>query len=85
MQSQQNSMLQIYLIIFSLVLAFLASFGFSLIKAGAEEMAIKKAEEISKTMVENFLEENSKKLNLGKPSFPYSKDKTNEHGASHDT
>jgi uncharacterized protein HemX len=87
-QANQNSVLQVYLVIFSLGLGLLGVYGFSQIKHSAEEaareladetakmVAEKKAEEVAKKIVESFLSK-QEVLDLGKPSFPYNKKEGN--------
>ncbi len=83
-QANQNSVLQVFLVVFSLGLGLLGVYGFSQIKNSAEDAARevaeetaagaaeKKAEEVAKKIVENFLRK-QEILDLGKPSFPYNK------------
>lgn len=87
-QANQSSVLQVYLVVFSLGLALLGVYGFSQIKGSAEEaarekaeetakvVAEKKAEDVAKRIVENFLDK-QEVLDLGKPSFPYNKKEGN--------
>lgn len=67
-QANQASMLQIYLVVFSLVLAILGFFGFFQLREAAE----RQAERVAKSMVEQFLKD--KGPDLGNPSHPYHKE-----------
>lgn len=68
-QANQFSLLQIYLVLISISLALLAFYGFFHFKEVAEKVAEKKALEIAKQMVEQYLKSQSG-VNLGNPSFP---------------
>jgi hypothetical protein len=72
-QSTQYSILQIYFVVISVVFTMLALFGFSQIQYAARLAATKKAGEVMKKqylpLIQEFLDKNSDKKNMGDPSY----------------
>jgi|GEM_PF-6164116 len=69
-QAHQNSILQVYLVVFSIGLGVLAFYGYFQIREAAEKSAERKAEEVAKAFMETYLKD-SANIAFGKPSFTY--------------